>query len=55
VTRAGDGKAELADLTYHGQHSNLNTTLSSYVIAGAEPSRRVARARVADRKAKKQA
>jgi hypothetical protein len=45
-------RAELAELKYHGQRSNLNTTLSSYVIAGAKSSRADASlGRVAERKA----
>lgn len=54
VSKSGEGDAGLADLKYHGQHSNLGTTLGKYVRPGAEPSRRVARARVAHRGGKKE-
>lgn len=50
VAAEGEDGPGLADLRYHGQHADLKTTLAHYVNPGAEPSRRVARVRVASRK-----
>lgn len=44
-----DERASLADLRYHAQHSNLDTTLKNYVVGGIASTRRVARKRVARR------
>jgi len=47
MSSAGEGKTELNDLRIHGQHADLQTTTAIYVRPGAEPTRRVAKARVA--------
>ncbi len=43
VRRAGEGKAELADLKIHGQRTKLDTTLKHYVVGGVDATRRVGR------------
>lgn len=44
--------ASLTDLRFHGQHSDLDTTLKNYIVGGVAATRRVIRKRVAHREKK---
>lgn len=50
ITEGQSSDADIVDVSKHAQHTDVSTTVRSYVVANIETSRRVAKARVAKRK-----
>jgi integrase len=53
ATEAEEAGVSLEDIAEHAQHTDINTTRKYYILPSVERSRRVARQRVAHRRAKK--